>query len=363
MNFLKTKSSPGRPEKYKQLSDTIIADIFNSELSAGEFYATEQKLCERFGAGRNTVRKALAEVEKAGFIVRRKRIGILAGLRLNDLKPHSKFSFNTLHPSKVILLLPSWDTNAGGFYSSWVLQELRSSQKEKSWIVDTRLHNDSLDHVGPNTEAVIAVDPNFTMCIQLQLLSKKGIKIIIIEPSVPQLDFAINIRPMIYTAANSTVKSLHKLGHNKIGIINSSLNHDVFRQWLRGYLSAHHELQLPIHPNAVIHIEGKDISQVQVDVKNISAWICTLRVAIDIFAATCNKNHLNIPKDISVIGSDDPGEIIVPSLGTSLSVVRPDYSELVKIIRKILQNPNKYAPGNVIELPVSTISRNSTAPA
>jgi DNA-binding LacI/PurR family transcriptional regulator len=361
MNTQKIKQAPGRPEKYKQLRDTIITDILNSELKPGEFYATEQKLCDRFGVGRNTVRKALAEIEQAGFIVRRKRVGLLAGARMAHLNGRNYAAANASMPSKVILLLPSWDSTAGGFYSSRVLQELRSSEKGKSWIVDTRLHNDSLDHIGPDTEAVIAVDPSFTMCIQLQMFSRKGIRIIVIEPSVPQLDFAINICPAIYDAAKAVVKELHELGHERIGIINSMLKHDIFRQWLRGYLNAHHELQLPIHPNAVVQIEPNDLPQIAVDVKNISAWICTFQVAVDIFAKACNRNHLNIPEDISVIGSDDPGDIIVPSLGASLSIVRPDYSKVVRIIRQILQNQTAFAPGDIIELPTVNISRGSVA--
>ena len=359
MHSLKTKQTPGRPEKYKQLRDIIITDIFSSKLKPGEFYATEQNLCDRFGAGRNTIRKALTEVGKAGFIVRRKRVGILAGTQLDH---HDYSDLSALVPSKVVLLMPYWDNIAGGFYSNQVLQGLRSSEKKKKWIIDTRLHNDSLDHIGPDTEAVIAVSPSLAMCIQLQILSEKGIRIIIIEPSLPyQIDFAISIRPAIYKASIAIVKELYELGHRKIGIMNCLLGHDTFSQWQLGYLSAHHELQLPVHPNAMIFVENNKILQ-SIDIKNISAWICTSQGVMDLFTSAFSRNHLNIPEDISVVGSDDPGDIIIPSLGTSLSVVRPDYSRLVRIIRQILQNQTKFAPGDIIDLPTVSISRGSVGP-
>ena len=354
----------GRPIKYLKIKNIIIADIVNSKLQPEEFYATEKSLGERFGAGRNTIRKAIAELEQADFIIRRKRLGILAGKRINFLNNNDVTADNyQAMPARIVLILPFWDTNAGGFYCSQVIRDLRSQKNGASRIIDIRHYDDDLEHIGSDVEAIIAVDPrDSTIMSQLRIMSQNNIKIIIVEPSTKNFKFAVSIRPSMAKAINSAVKQFVKLGHKNIGIINASLEHDVYRQFLQGFLAAHHDCQLSIHPNAVIFENEHTTSQIKLDVKNISAWICSNNSCLNLLARACNIHHLNVPEDISVIGIDDPGDAIFHSLGTTLSVIHPDYSIVGSLIQRILHDWDAYTLGDIVELPAVNTSRNSVAP-
>ena len=71
-----------KPGKKRRLSeivrDQIIADMLSANLQPGDSYATEDDLTQRFGVSRNTIRKAMAELESAGFLIRRQRVGAIA---------------------------------------------------------------------------------------------------------------------------------------------------------------------------------------------------------------------------------------------------------------------------------------------
>ena len=364
MNKLKTASNLGRPVKYRKIKNTIIADMIRSKLKPGDFYATELSLSERFGVGRNTIRKAVAEMEDADLVVRRKRLGILAGERIAFLNNPGITADNySSMPSRVVLVLPYWDLTAGGFYCSQVIQELRSQKSEGNRIIDIRPHDDSLDNIGSDIEAVIAVDPrNYITLAKLQIMSKNNIKVIVIEPSLQHFNFAVCIRSTMQRATVSIVKEFIKLGHKNVGIINGSLEHDVYGQLLNGFLQAHHEYRLPIHPNAVIQKDDNLNLKFDVDFKNITAWICSNNSCLDFFARFCNINHLKVPEDVSVIGVDDPGDKDLHSLGTTLSVMRPDYNIVGGMIQQILHDWSGYSLGDIVELPTVTIERNSIAP-
>lgn len=58
----------GQP-KYAQVVSAIREDVRLGRLVAGEWMPSEAELCKRFSMSRITVRRALAELEKAGVLV------------------------------------------------------------------------------------------------------------------------------------------------------------------------------------------------------------------------------------------------------------------------------------------------------
>lgn len=57
-----------RAKKYLQIFDQISSDIKKGRLKTGEKLPTEKELCEQFSSSRETVRKALRELESAAVI-------------------------------------------------------------------------------------------------------------------------------------------------------------------------------------------------------------------------------------------------------------------------------------------------------
>ncbi|GCE46024.1 GntR family transcriptional regulator [Thermosporothrix hazakensis] len=67
---------------YTRLRDHLAAEITSGRLAAGTRLASERALSERYGYSRLTVRRALADLEEAGLLVRRRGSGTFVAERL-----------------------------------------------------------------------------------------------------------------------------------------------------------------------------------------------------------------------------------------------------------------------------------------
>jgi GntR family transcriptional regulator, arabinose operon transcriptional repressor len=359
------KAMPGKKRRLSEMiRDQIIADMLSANLQPGDRYATEDELTQRFGVSRNTIRKAMSELEDAGFLVRRQRVGAIVTQkactgRINIHSTQNTSTAVSTQASKIILVLPRWEAGTGNYFSNIVLRELSNTKDgQRKIIVEIRLFDDPLDDLNNDVQAILIVDPTQQMIPALAHWSQKGIKIIAIETQNP-LYMAINIRFDIYQSAYDAVKLLYKQGHRRIGLINQDVSHNTFQQWLLGYLAAHQDLSLPVLPHAILQIMNKRANKTE-KLNNISGWICSYNTGVDVIAQACHKQGLKIPDDVAIIGADDPGDIIVSSLGCSLTVVRPDYITLSKIVRQILDQDITAKNGALIDSPMKWIHREST---
>ena len=89
--------------------------------------------------------------------------------------------------------------------------------------------------------------------------------------------------------------------------------------------------------------------------------MCSYGGGINVIAQACHERGLKIPDDVELIGADDPGDVIVSSMGCTLSVLRPDYLTLSKTVRQILDGEITAKPGTIINSPMKLIYRESTA--
>lgn len=143
--------------------DQIIADMLSANLQPGDSYATEDILTQRFGVSRNTIRKAMAELEEAGFIIRRQRVGAIVTAKACTGRidmPKSSGKEILARTSKIILVLPRWEANTGNYFSNIVLRELSSVREhQQRIIVEIRLFDDPLDDLTDDVQAILIVDP------------------------------------------------------------------------------------------------------------------------------------------------------------------------------------------------------------
>ena len=357
--------TPGKKRRLPEVvRDQIIADMLSSDLQPGDSYATEDELTQRFGVSRNTIRKAMAELENAEFIVRRQRVGAIVTQKACTGRismPSSKnISTTSMQTFKVILVLPRWEANTGNYFSNIVLRELSNAKEgQQRIVVEIRLFDDPLDDLTEDIRAVLVVDPIQQMIPPLAHWSKKGVKIITIE-ATSSLYMAVNIRCDIFKVAYESVKMLCQQGHRHIGLVNQDISHNTFQQWLLGYLAAHQDLNLSVLPHAILQVKNGQ-ENVPRKLNGISAWVCSYGTGVDIIAQACHRQGLKIPDDVAIIGADDPGDVIVSSMGCKLTVVRPDYLSLSQTIRKLLDEEITASPGTVIDSPMKWIYRESTA--
>lgn len=89
----KLNSNAAQP-LYKQLYESIKYSIGTGEYSPGQRLPTEEKLCEIYAVSRTTVRKALAELEKTGFITRKRGKGTFITKKQIPHQLNEKLSFS-----------------------------------------------------------------------------------------------------------------------------------------------------------------------------------------------------------------------------------------------------------------------------
>jgi GntR family transcriptional regulator len=65
----------GGPARYQQIMQSIAEDISSGRVALGERLPTEPELCERYDAGRHTIREAVRGLVDIGMVERRPRVG------------------------------------------------------------------------------------------------------------------------------------------------------------------------------------------------------------------------------------------------------------------------------------------------
>ncbi|MFA6104000.1 MAG: substrate-binding domain-containing protein [Victivallaceae bacterium] len=361
INKLSNKTATKKRRLFETVRDKIIVDMLSANLQPGDNYATEEKLCQHLQASRNTVRKAMAELEQAGFLVRRQRVGAIVTEKACTGRLNAVSFDKSTEPrstSKLTLVLPVWENKTGNFFSNVVLRELSTAHDgQQKYLVEVRLADDPLDDISGDTRAILAVDPPQTAIPALKQWHDRRVEIIAIEPKFPFF-MAVNIRFDAYRAAYDAVKMFHDAGHHQIGLVNQDLYHDTFRQWLLGYLDAHRDLKLAIPSNALIQT-AVGAGQPQINPCGITAWLSSYNGGVDEVAEACSHCGLKIPRDVALVCGDDPGNVIIPSIGCSLTAVRPDYVALSKMLRQILNHEIPTDAGSILTSPMQWIRRDS----
>jgi DNA-binding transcriptional regulator YhcF (GntR family) len=345
---------------FEAARDRIIMDILSSNYQPGDTYSTERELCKRLKVGRNTIRKAIDELEESGMLSRRQRVGIIISDKARLPAPVAPRPESTGIP-RVTFVLPHWDNSAGSFLSTTVLGELRNGDNsQQRFSVEMRLFDDPLDDLAPETSTLIVVDPLPDIVPILVKWRSKGVNIIALEPA-RSLFCATNIQYDVRRPAYDAVQQLYRQGHRSIGLINNGIIHYTFQQWLTGFIEAHRDLGMPIMTNAIT-MNTNTRNPIELNPKGITAWICPHEEGLILAAKACAEYGLRIPQDVAFIGSDDPGDRVQPDMGCSLTVVRPDYHALSRLIREVLCNEVVVDPGETLYASMTWVYRDSFNP-
>lgn len=349
----------GQPLHHR-VRERIIQDLMRSGIAAGARYCTEMELAVRLRVSRNTVRKAMAELEREGYVSRRRRVGTIVGNRFASSR-HAASAPVAPPRSRVVFVLPEWDDTVEGFYAGRLLRELCSPRLSPPLAVEVRHHDDPIERESVEGAAIVAADPDPRMVLHLRDLCLRGVRVIVTEPCqlMPGLvGLYTDHRPVVRDA----VKKFHALGHRAVGLMNHDQMHLGFQRCFLGYLDAHREMDIPIHPKGIVQETKHEAAGQALDVKNISAWICTYIHSVNLVAQECQRAGLSVPEDVSILSLDDPGDVPVASLGKRVSVARTDVAAGAAMIHECLMNWRPDRIGTLTAIPSVWIDRETIAP-
>jgi GntR family transcriptional regulator of arabinose operon len=322
---------------YLRVREQIVSDLAAGNYVSGDKYLTETELAERLDVCRNTVRKAMEHLEQEGFISRHRRIGTIVRRSPSPSRQAETVDAAKQAPQRLIVILPGWDDSTEGFYTGKLLRALSSPDLSPPLAVEIRHVDAPVTEIQDKEAAIVSIDPQMHFFSDLHKMASQGRRIIMLEPQQP-IPGLINLYSDHRTVVCQAVQNFYELGHQAVGLINGSLGHLDFERSLLGYLDAHEELGKAIPAHGIVQYPSYLDPKIVPDAVNISAWVCTSLSTVDILAEQCRRAGLSIPEDVSLISLDDPGDVVMPSVGKKLSVAHNDPEAAAKLIHTYLND-------------------------
>ena len=294
--------------KYMKIAEYFKAEIRAGKISSGEQLLTENEIAAKFNVSRHTVRQALMELEKGGYIYKEQGKGTFCSSRDENTKKGTiavitTYISNYIFPS---IIYGIEEVLSAEGYNLMLLNTNNEKQKEA----------ECLKKIIDNDIVGLIVEPTMSACENVNLkwykeLEKKDVPYIMINAKYDELDPAYVIVDDI-EGEYLTTKYLLQLGHRKIaGVFKKDDLQGVNRQ--QGYKKAMEEFGVEFNSEFVNSFETNEetfapyafTSNLIRKKERPTAIVCyNDQIAIYVVQAILDAG-LRIPEDISITGYDD----------------------------------------------------------
>lgn len=297
--------------KYQRLKEYIKKVIKTGRVKPGEKFFSENKLADKFGISRHTVRQAIGDLVSEGWLYRVQGKGTFVDRIPNEKAEAAKtvgvvttYLNDYIFPA-IIRGIDEVLSESG--YNIMLGCTYNQHEKERLCLESLISQNISGLIVEPTKSAL--PNPNLSLYKQL---SSKGIPLLFIHGCYRDLDFSFIVEDDEQAGYMAT-KHLIELGHNKIGGIfkvDDIQGHYRFK----GYQKAHEESGVEFVDSRVLWFYtdevddkfraggSKNLVQLLHECSGIVCYNEQLAVKV---MDVIRENHMSIPKDISLVSFDD----------------------------------------------------------
>ena len=343
--------------KYEGIVRWIREQIEAEELQPGERIESEYQLCDRFGVSRQTVRHAIAVLEKEGMIEKRRGSGTY-------IKESGIIGVRRKKTMQIAVMT----TFVQEYIFSGIIQEIENKMSSAGYGIQISITNNSVEK---------------ERFILKSILDKKRVDGIIAEPTKsglpnPNLDLYRHIMeqgiPVIFInsyyddkmAGKMATEYLIQCGHREIAAIFKADDGQGHRRYA-GYIEALMEADIRIKDERVVWIDTEDVRNR--NMREESSWIlrriqgCTACVCYNdevasSLAATCLEQKIKVPDKMSIIGIDDSD--LANYCEVPLASVKNPIRELAKkAAEEILDLMQEKEVPDSVELKPEIINRSS----
>ena len=296
--------------KYQELIDYVYNLIDDGTLKSGDRLFSENELSAMFHISRQTVRRAIGELEENGVVKRIRGSGTYIGdNRQENLKKRNRIAVVTTYVDSYIF--PK------------TIQGIEKVLSEHGYFVQIAFTNNTLEREKSVLEDMISQDdvagvivegtksglPNPNLFLYRKLM-KQRIPILFFNTFYPELDVP-HVSLNDVEAGSKAVQFLIEKGHKDIGAI-LKLDDGQGRLRYLGYLNAMEAAGLPVKDSRMIWIDTEESRQLSLCMDRIlsrlegcSAVLCyNDQVAFQLIHLL-RERKIAIPEQLAVISIDD----------------------------------------------------------
>lgn len=299
--------------KYQFIIDDIKSNILSGGYSVGEQIPTESALQETYQVSRQTVRKAILELSKEGFLRSEKGSGTYVS---NQYRSKSNGNAN----NKIIGVITT-------YISDYIFPSIIRG-------IEGRLNEDNYSLLLASTNNDVAQEKK-----ALEMMLSYGVDGLIVEPTKsnlynPNIAYYLTFKeqdvPFIMINAYYeelevpffclddvqssylATKELISKGHEKIGII-SKMDDLQGKYRMKGYIKALGEAKLRFQPEQVLSFDTESKQNLSANLNNflnenrdvLTAIVCyNDEVGLEV-VNVCRQLDISIPDELSIIGQDN----------------------------------------------------------
>jgi GntR family transcriptional regulator of arabinose operon len=336
--------------KYKQVADRLRVCIGEGTFKPGERIPTEPELCEQFNVGRQTLRKAVALMEEAGYLKRVQGSGTYVCER--EERRNGEFGKNT---PEYTVRVPAADgenrtitlvmMNGKSYVFLDIMQGISEVLAANGYILNTVITDSDydkeqliLENMLQNPPAGLLFEPVSSGLLSVNYPLYKEVfsripAFMIHMDSVPEFPFiALNDRQGSEMLANYLIS----LGHKRIGTV-YSFDEYTGQNRYRGFLDAlrKHDMHHIRKDNVwMFHDRMNDLFEAGGSIalermsKEVTAIMCHDDRVASKLIGYLEKKHIRVPEDISVVGYDNS---LYSELGVAITTVTHPGAEYGKM--------------------------------
>ncbi|MDW8104181.1 MAG: GntR family transcriptional regulator [Armatimonadota bacterium] len=354
---------------YKQIYQTLKAEISDGHYPPGSQLPTEMEIVHRFGVSRATVRHALELLRREGWVVRIPAKGTF--VRQHE-PPAAMPKLIALLALDVQLdffgkIIRGAEQEAAAHgYKLLVRSTDNDAEKERQCLVELQ------SHVSGFVIAPATGNQNHAHYGQLLV---QGVPFVFVDRYLPEFNVDTVTSDNVQGGYLAT-RHLLELGHRRIGVI-SARKATTCHERLRGYQQALEEFGVPYDPALVAHAMGRRrdgwdeyLHQGRVQAQallQLPQPPTALFAMNDLLAVGAlrylREQGIRVPEEIAIVGYDgmELSDLVSPSLTTVEQQSLRMGAEAVRLLVRRMRD--REVPAQHVVLPVNLRVRASTATA
>ncbi|WP_152396618.1 GntR family transcriptional regulator [Paenibacillus guangzhouensis] len=350
---------------YQQVFDAIEEKIIHGEYQIQDKLPFEHELADEYNVSIITVKRALDELKKQGYISRKPKQGTIV---ISNTKQTTPAAVQHFHLPLIGCIMTDFNDTFGTKILSGILE---ASDSRAHVIVKKSLGHMQVEEqliqefIQMNVAGILLLPSTskYLSPIILELASRK-FPLIVIDRTLENLPIS-SITTNNTESAEILTSHLIDLGHKHIGIVTSSNIVSTVEERIQGYVQAHAANHVSMDPSLRYSfvesvIPGSDV-HFQEDIDKIASFIeehpaMTGIVATEYSIAllirqACDQIGKRVPEDLSVVCFDHPDNYYNQAGFRFTHIQQPQHrlgEECITQIMQLINNPASVAKVNLV---------------